>query len=368
MKKPYIAVTLTAFTLLSTYLMADEELCPKGEAHMRATARHREFNGIGYDMGYSSLDFFAARPFHDDSIIPFLDARAHVFNNGDPAVNAGLGLRYKNGSWIYGANTYYDYRKSPHFHYNQWSFGLEALSRRFDVRVAGYLPAGKKMSPIYSTRFSHFTGNSAILSSKREFAMKGLTSEFGYHLPSLKNIALYTALGPYYFVNQGKNAPGAKARFSSTFFDILNFELSGSYDPVFRWTGQIEGGITIALGKKHKVKKKTTCSYDTMLQQRSLQPVERQEMIVLDKKRSSSTAINPLTGLPYTFYFVNSNSHSSGTFESPFTTLADAAGAANPYDIIYVEPAAIYADTGTTTLTLQNYQKLWGSSTDQQLI
>lgn len=66
---------------------------------------------------------------------PIFDGRAHVFNNGQPAVNAGVGARYLTSSWVYGVNTYYDYRKTTHDHYNQCALGLEAMSERWDLRL-----------------------------------------------------------------------------------------------------------------------------------------------------------------------------------------------------------------------------------------
>jgi hypothetical protein len=105
-----------------------------------------------------------------------------------------------------------------------------------------------------------------------------------------------------------------------------------------------------------------------------LQDVYRQEIIVRDQRHKKeshsevSVAIDPATGLPYVFYFVDNTSHSAGTFESPFNTLLAAQMAASQGDIIYVFPG-----DGTTTgmdvgITLQNNQNLWGSAVSHSLV
>ena len=92
-----------------------------------------------------------------------------------------------------------------------------------------------------------------------------------------------------------------------------------------------------------------------------LQPVDRQEIIVMDKKRKKTVAINPATGTPYFFVFVDNTSSSNGTYESPYHSLAQAEANSSTNNIIYVFPG-----DGTTTgmdsgIVLKANQKLWGS-------
>jgi hypothetical protein len=301
--------------------------------------------------------------------IPFLDARAHVFNNGQPAANAGVGARYLTSSLVYGVNTYYDYRKTVHDHYNQVSIGLEAMTERWDFRLNGYVPVGSKKSGYYKSRFSHFKGNYAYLSSKREFAMYGSNFEASYHITKWKDIDIQTAFGPYYFYNQSKNAVGGEVRVSAKFYDMVKLTASGSYDPVFKGIGQGEIGFIIPFGPRGKVKSKNAnCKKQLLLHERALQNVERNEIIVADAKRYHSLAINPTTGAPYKFYFVNNLSHSLGTFESPYPTVQEAAAKAGQNDVIYVyQGSGASYNTGASGLALQDGQYLWGASTNQTL-
>lgn len=366
-----ILFSLLAFTSLHLFAAEKKEepdFTGNALPSKRISFRHIESKGVGYNQGYTSLDLFMAtnEPIH--SLVPFIDTRLHVFNDRRPAANLGLGLRTLSSSWVYGINAYYDYRKTHHFHYNQVSLGLEALGKKWDVRLNGYLPVGKKKSTFFDTKFSNFEGNYANLTSKQEFSMKGLNAEAGYHFKKMKHASFYAAAGPYYFYNEGKNAIGGEARASTTVFDHFKFEVSGSYDPVFH--GIVQGQVSgiLLLGPKSSSVKKgnQSSSKPYTVNERVFQSVDRSEIIVVDHVRKTTKAIDPDTGKPYVFYFVDNTSHSAGTFESPYPTLAQAEAASGPKDILYVFPGSANYDVGDG-LHLQNYQKLWGSGTNQQL-
>ncbi len=241
--------------------------------------------------------------------------------------------------------------------------GLETLGELFDFRINGYFPVGEKISDPYETAFKTFSGHSMILSQKYESAMKGSDAEFGFHFGKSKSFDFYAAAGPYYFI--GKKAPatwGGKARIMGTFKDILTLEISDSYDRTFhnKFQGQVSLGFSF--GPKSKVKEKgRTCKVANTLNDRMLQPVGRQEIVVIDKVRKNTVAIDPATGQPFFFVFVNNTSHSDGTYESPYHSFAQAQDNSFPSNIIYVFPG-----DGTTTgmdsgIFLQPNQKLWGA-------
>ena len=131
-----------------------------------------------------------------------------MFDNGRFAANVGIGVRYLDTSRVWGFNTYYDYRNTNHQHYNQYSAGLESLGRVWDFRINGYLPFGRKQSHYFHTRFDSFRGNSMILKSVRDFALKGFNAEAGFHLDHFKQAPLYFAAGPYYLTGVGKSTWG----------------------------------------------------------------------------------------------------------------------------------------------------------------
>ncbi len=92
----------------------------------RITVRHIEPQGIGYNQGYTTLEGFFSLYNGSCDWVPFLDVRAHIFNNGKPAINAGLGTRYLTNRRVWGINSYYDYRNTNRQHYNQVAMGLES--------------------------------------------------------------------------------------------------------------------------------------------------------------------------------------------------------------------------------------------------
>jgi hypothetical protein len=335
-----------------------------GKQHYRTTIRHIESGGIGYEDGYTTLEAFFASDPSQWRVTPFLDARGHVFDNGKWAANAGAGLRALWKNRAYGINAYYDYRNVGRFNSNQVGVGLETLGELFDFRINGYLPVGTKISNPYHTVFKKFSGHHMLLSQKYQSAMKGADAEFGFHFGKSKSFDFYAAAGPYYFI--GEKAPvtwGGKARILGAFKDILILEISDSYDRTFhnKFQGQIS--LSFSFGPKSWIEARgRTCEVANTLNDRMLQPVGRQEIIVVDKVRKNTVAIDPATGLPYFFVFVNNTSHSDGTYESPYHSFAQAQANSSPNDIIYVFPG-----DGTTTgmdsgISLKPNQKLWGSS------
>lgn len=347
----------------------EEKCCPNGKRHYRAAIRHIESGGIGYEDGYTSLDMFLASDPSQWKVTPFLDVRGHVFNNGKWAANAGIGLRRLWGNRAYGLNAYYDYRNPGRFNSNQIGLGVETLGKLFDFRLNGYLPVGRKISDPYDATFVAFSGHNMIVSQKYQSAMKGANAEFGFHFEKSKSFDFYAAAGPYYFIGEFTHATwGGKARISGTYKDTLTLEISDSYDRTFhnKFQGQIS--LSFSFGPKSKVKEEgRTCELANTLNNRMLQSVDRQEIIVIDEPRKKTIGIDPATGLPYFFVFVDNTSSSDGTYESPYHSLIQAQNNSSPNDIIYVFPG-----NGTTAgmdsgIFLKANQKFWGSGVSHSI-
>lgn len=346
------------------------ETCLDGKQHYRTTIRHIESGGIGYKDGYTTLEAFLSSDPSQWEVTPFLDARGHVFDSGKWAANAGVGLRVLWGNRAYGINTYYDYRNTGRFHSNQIGVGLETLGEIFDFRVNGYLPISKKISNPYDSTFGTFSGNHLLIAQKYHSAMKGANAEFGFHFGNSESFNFYAAAGPYYFI--GKIDPvtwGGKARISGTFKDMITLEISDSYDRTFhnKFQGQIS--LSFSFGPKSKVKKQNrTCKIANTLNSRMLQPVERQEIIVIDKTKKNTVAINPATGLPYFFVFVDNTSSSNGTYESPYHSFLQAENNSSPNNIIYVLPGDGTTKGMDSGVTLKANQKFWGSGISHSIL
>jgi len=338
--------------------------------HCRTSVRHIERGGIGYKQGYTTVEGFFASPPGSLVLTPFLDLRAHVFDDGKIATNVGIGVRQISGCRVYGLNGYYDYRNTKKIHYNQVGFGLETLGKRWDFRVNTYLPMGKKITAPYDAAFVEFSGNNMIISQKYQFAMRGVNAELGIHCGKYRSVNFYAAIGTYYFkgADLGVRAWGGKVRVVCRLKQYLTLEISNSYDNVFhnRLQGQI--GFTLPFGKGSSREQEDDYTGDDMrhvLFSRMVQPVERQEIIIVDHKKEHSAAIDPTTCQPYKFVFVDNTSHSAGTYESPYPTLALAQANSGVGDIIYVFPGDGTTKGMDAGITLQLNQKLWGSGINQ---
>lgn len=335
----------------------------------RAALRHMESGGIGYKDGYTTLEMFLSVDPDQWKVIPFLDARGHVFNNGKWAANVGIGLRAPWENWVYGLNAYYDYRDVGRFNSNQIGVGIEALGEVFDFRINGYLPVGKKNSDPYNPTFGAFSGNYLLLSQKYQSAMKGANAEIGWHCGKSTAFDFYAAVGPYYFKGEmGRETWGGKARIAGTFKDILTLEISDSYDRSFhnKFQGQIS--LSFSFGPQSKTKEQgCTCRAAHRLNNRMLQPVDRQEIIVINNVRKKTVAMNPVTGQPYFFVFVDNTSGSNGTYESPYHSLAQAQDNSSPHNIIYVFPGDGTTKGMDAGISLKTSQKFWGSGVSHLL-
>ncbi len=330
----------------------------------RVSIRHIESKGLGYNQGYTTLEgFFVPLSALNTRWVPFLDVRGHIFNNSKPAANAGIGLRYIE-SRVWGGNIYYDYRKTRERNYNQVSFGFESLGRYLDYRINGYFPVGKHKGSLSDASFDHFSGNSLYLARKQELALKGTNAEVGVHIAKVKGIDFYSALGPYYFANDTKHTFGGEFRIGMDVLNILRIEGNTSYDHLFKWIGQGQISLSYAFTPKKmsRKEKKGSCSFHGLVRDRAFQRVDKQEIIVVTTQKKKSVAINPLTGQPYTIWFVDNTSHSQGTHESPFNTLANAQAASGPNDIIAVLPGDGTDKGMNQGIVLQDGQKLWGMS------
>ncbi len=336
----------------------------------RVSIRHIENKGIGYKTGYSTVEGFFAAPTDLWAVMPFLDLRGHIFNDGHWAANGGVGLRSLLSDRIYGAYAYYDYRDTQHKGFNQVSFGVETLGTFWDLRMNGYVVVGSRKSRNYDTKFSHFEGHNIFFSQKFQNALSGGNAEAGFYPLKMRNVTLYTGFGPYYLKGAAGDALwGGQVRTKAMWKNYAGAEISYSYDHTFKNIVQGQLFLSYPLGPKEKTRgnKDRSCIDNNLLCQRMIEPVGKSEIIPVLTKKVKKPAINPATGQPFTVFFVNNLSHSLGTYESPFSTLADAQNASSPNDIIYVYPGDLTSTGLSNGIILQNGQQLLGATIKQTL-
>lgn len=375
------------------YDPSSAETCKPDIQPYQVNVRHLEWEGIGYKEGYTTLQGFVSHAC--GRYVPFFDARGHVFNNGKFAANGGLGLRYifNPAKSMIGANVYYDYRGTTHHNYNQIGAGLEGFYDRWEFHANGYFPLGstshKYDKELLGSTFKGFQGNNLLINehykAKQEFALKGFNAEIGVHpLAIRRNYDLYIAAGPYYFSGKNKDAWGGMARVKATGWKYFAVEIGDSYDHLFHNRFHVEATVSYPLGrrKQRSMKKASSnCFANNIMFYRAAQPADRQEIIVVDKRTKKYTidpiAIDPTTGQPFYFVFVNNTANDAtadGTFENPFRNLSTLDGAKNAQDassagnVIYV-----FSGDGLTThmsngVTLKDYQRFLGSGVSHQFV
>ncbi len=257
---------------------------PNAESPLRPSVAvistsHTEGKGIGYTKGYTSLEglFF---PFSSqETFFPFIDIRGHVFNNGESAANAGVGVRMAPTTCdvIFGANAYYDYRfarKGSNF--NQLGFGLEALGKRLDWRLNAYVPLTNHKT-LFTDLYDDYTNGYYILHKKFGIPMGGANLEMGVLLAESKYVNFYGAIGPYYFAShflRSRHTFGGELRLDLTIAKYLSLEGRITRDSIFKTRVQGQIALNFPLGPQSNKTKKST---------RLEQSVERYEIIVLDK-------------------------------------------------------------------------------------
>ena len=241
------------------------------------------------------------------------------------------------------------------------------------MRVNGYFPVTSTTSGYSHPQFAGFIGHSLRVKRKVQSAMRGVDGELGAHIGKSCDYDFYAALGPYYFKGKHvKAAVGGKARVAVSYKDYLTLEISDSQDSVFN--NRVQGQLTLSvpLGPATRLKKShnrcpPTCDFGPScpktddnayaLTQRLFQPVARQEIVVVGSSSKTQTASNA-----FSIIFVNNLSHSDGTFESPYPTLALAQANSSPGDIIYVFPGDGTTNGMDAGIVLQPNQSFWGSN------
>lgn len=257
---------------------------------------HTEAKGLGYDTGYTSAGIFA--PLHDfqvSKIYPFFDVRTHVFNDGKIAVNVGGGMRFVCPSYkkVFGVNLYYDGRKDCGS-FNQIGLGLEMFGRQYDVRVNGYIPFFQRKNNM-SVILHQFPVGTQATCTDYEHALPGVDAEVGTFYFSrylcLPCFSIYTAIGPYFYYDKyyklcngcgGQNIAGGRLRVIGRYSEVISLEVRATYDRFNH--GIVQGVLSFSFPVYGA--KKAVCgeSYCRNLARVVNQPVERNEIIVLEKK------------------------------------------------------------------------------------
>ncbi len=298
--------------------------------------------GISYRRGYGTLGaFFAPTYLSTTNWKPFIDLKGYCFednnnrddhgHNGHNGHNGHHGHHRDNNRWgasvgvgvrqiltescfVLGYNLYYDYRRFSRCDLNQIGVGLELLGPLWDVRINGYIPAGRSRSR-RGTLFD-FSGGYFAVRKERVSAWYGVDAEIGAWLKrkyACDWLGIYAAIGPYYYDRERRfhhhgsdddnrhhrrdDAFGGRIRLLARVWDFVDLSVIATYDRV--WHTRVQGQITVAIpfdcmGKIFNQCEKKCCSQASqsccqcsspcLLNQIAIQPVERNGIIVADKE------------------------------------------------------------------------------------
>jgi len=349
------------------HIQSEDEWCISPYRAIHASARHNEANGIGYKEGYTTVEVFGIYDGFGTSFMPFFDLRGHIFNDGNPAGNLGIGERSLISSinHTYGSYIYYDVRRVGHGQTTQQiSPGVELVGERMEYRINCYFPIVNRKGRKFSYKFDKFAGNNILLKFKQNQTMMGGDAEVGVHIPQNTTYDVYAAAGPYYFHSSNASAWGGRVRVLGRYKEYITLEVDYSYDKLFR--NIVQGSIAFTVPFGGKLKRCTRCCDDNLLLSRASFAPSRFEIPVVKRVNKREKAINPATDNPWVVWFVNNTSNSAGTFESPFSTLLAAQNASSPNDMIYVFPGDGTTNGMNAGITLQDGQNFFGSGIKQK--
>lgn len=238
-------------------------------------------SGIGYCEGYSSVRYFSF-PFcmeNKGKWAPFIDLRAHVFDNVQFASNAGLGFRYTPcfKDYTFGFNLFYDYRHSDicnhEFSFHQLGIGLEFLSCPIDIYLNAYIPIDSEKIMCYCV-FDHYSDAYYLEKKLVQVAFPGFSLEFGRQFCCSPCFETYVGAQGYLFKETlCETAFGGLFHLNTFFKKFLFIEGIISYDSLFETNFQAKIGLNICWGGR-------SCTQECCP---SYRPIRRHEIIVLDE-------------------------------------------------------------------------------------
>ncbi|MCB1107300.1 MAG: right-handed parallel beta-helix repeat-containing protein [Chlamydiia bacterium] len=340
----------------------DEKVCL---APAQLTLSHHFGRGVGH-KGYSSAELFFVNSQYMH-VIPFVDARFHLMNEGRFATNVGSGFRYlmADDQVSLGLNAYYDFRDSRKLSTHQVAGGVEILSPYVDFRLNGYVPVGgtKHSEPL---KFEAFTGNQIDVRRTTYYAFPSINGELGIPTPIIPviNTDFYVGVGPYYLFgravsgNKYPSAWGGKLRVLANVTQYVTLEFEMNHDHIFDTTYQGVASINIPLWKFSACRSGKKGYGKRPFYTRTLRPVMRNEIIPV-RKKSDVYPLRDGSGNLINIVFVNNLAACPGlgTFESPFCSFAS----------VPAQPVIIYAFQGGApyvgNITMSLGQTLQGSAT-----
>lgn len=319
----------------------------------RISGSHRFGEGIGFDEGYSTIEWMM--PLFDgwDDSLLFMDARGIVSDDqGRLGSNVGVGYRQYEPvlNRTFGAMAYWDSRYAESAVFQQMTVGVETLGQFIDARAFAYVPG---FGHDAHNEQAGLRGNALILGG-RSVALTGGTAEVGVNLPEFGDFQV-SGFGGYYRF-EDEEAPtikGWSARAEVWWRDAVGVDFTIQDDDVF---GRTTSFAVVLSGLVDMVRHPSRTPMGHMfgrtgsVESRLGERVRRLENIVTYRVRDRAVA--EFGGAPLNFLHVDSDAAvgGDGTLETPYNTIAGAmADADAATSIIYTPNGGAFTENVTMT-------------------
>ncbi|TWU28159.1 beta strand repeat-containing protein [Bythopirellula polymerisocia] len=300
--------------------------------------------GYGTETGVVSLGTMPVFPL--DNAVWFVDAAGTLSEDFGGGFNLGVGYRemvdFNRGFdserilgmsfWTDGQST-----KADNF-FTQLGFGLESLGESYDLRLNGYFPLDRTQigdPTLIDFDTPSFSGNELFA------GLESITTDTAYSVVDAEaakrigDLDAWAILGAYYLGGGGADDAGVRAGMRGYALPDLAVSLQVTDDDIYHTN--VMFGITWFVGRTHSGN--APCG---VLADRFRDPVWRNDFIATSSVATTRAAGNPLTDADnnelFNFIHVNSNAPlgGDGTFENPYTTLAQAEAAQQDGSYVYV--------------------------------
>jgi len=242
-----------------------------------------------------------------------------------------LGYRWldKQKSWIFGVNGGVDTTPYNSSYYWQAGVGAEALSRKFEARINGYIPFGDTNDLVSSgINSAYLASNNLYLNAyeKSNTSFGSAELEVGIPLANWKGGSLWGYSGYYYLdaaVSDGPTSSGYKGRAEVRLGTNFKLGTTFSYDNIF--DAKVLGYISFGTRPVSFSSKAAVDSAEAQFLASRALPVSRERDVRITQvtiNKPNTIAVNPATGNPWTVRCVGVTTNGSTCSYSDLTGAA----------------------------------------------